>query len=99
MYPLMGTGTYMKQVVVVDHNVDIFDDGRVIWATRTQPNRDICIINQARGTDLDPSVAVDGVTSKLAIDATAKPSLAEYTPRHSVPADVLARMNPQDWLG
>ena len=85
---------------MVDHDVDIFDDGRVLWAmgTRVQPNRDICIINQARGTDLDLSVAVDGVTSKIAIDATAKPSLKEFTPRHSVPPEVLARMNPQDWL-
>jgi len=97
---VLGSEIYMKQVIVVDHDVDIFDDGRVLWAvaTRAQPNRDICIINQARGTDLDPSVAVDGVTSKLAIDATAKPSLKEFTPRHSVPAEVLARMNPQDWL-
>jgi UbiD family decarboxylase len=97
---VLGSDIYFKQVIVVDHDVDIFDDGRVIWAvgTRCQPNRDICIINQTRGTDLDPSVAVDGVTSKIAIDATAKPSLEAFTPRHFVPPDVLARMNPQDWL-
>jgi len=97
---VLGSDIYMKQVVVVDHDVDIFDDGRVLWAmgTRVQPNRDICIINQARGSDLDPSVAVDGVTAKLAIDATAKPSLKDFTPRHFVPPEVLARMNPADWL-
>jgi len=41
---------------------------------------------------------VDGVTAKLAIDATAKPSLKDFTPRHFVPPEVLARMNPADWL-
>ena len=42
----------MKRVVVVDHDVDIFDDRQMTWAiaTRCQPDRDITIITNARGS-------------------------------------------------
>jgi hypothetical protein len=32
------------------------------------------------------------------VDATAKPSLASYTPRHRVPADVWQRIKLADFL-
>ena len=56
---VLGADLYMKRVVVVDHDVDIFDDRQVNWAiaTRCQPDRDITIITNARGSDLDPSSA------------------------------------------
>ena len=89
---VLGADLYMKRVVVVDHDVDVFDESRVNWAiaTRCQPDRDITIITNARGSDLDPSTAGnDGYTAKWGVDATAKPSLAEFTPRHSFPPGVL----------
>ena len=54
---VLGADLYMKRVVVVDQDVDIFDDRQVTWAiaTRCQPDRDITIITNARGSDLDPS--------------------------------------------
>ena len=88
---VLGSDLYMKRVVVVDQDVDIFNDREVNWAiaTRCQPDRDITIISNARGSDLDPSTAGnDGVTSKWGIDATAKPSLDAFTPRHRFPHDV-----------
>src|SRR5207302_10176208 len=53
---VLGGDMYMKRVVVVDHDVDIFDDRQVTWAlaTRCQPDRYISIITNARGADLDP---------------------------------------------
>src|SRR6202008_5130672 len=41
----LGGDLYMKRVVVVDHDVDIFNDRQVSWAiaTRCQPDRDIVI--------------------------------------------------------
>ena len=97
---VLGADLYMKRVVVVDHDVDIFDDRQVTWAlaTRCQPDRDITIITHARGSDLDPSAKEDGYSAKWGVDATAKPSLAAYTPRHRVPADVWSRINPKDFL-
>src|SRR4029077_3055599 len=47
---VLGADIYMKRVVVVDHDVDIFNDRQVNWAiaTRCQPDRDIAIISNAR---------------------------------------------------
>jgi 2,5-furandicarboxylate decarboxylase 1 len=92
---VLGADLYMKRVVVVDHDVDIFDDRQVNWAlaTRCQPDRDITVITHARGSDLDPSTKEDGLTAKWGVDATAKPSLAAYTPRHRVPPEVAQRID------
>jgi len=96
-----GADLYMKRVVVVDHDVDVFDDRQVNWAlaTRCQPDRDITIITNARGSDLDPSTREDGYTAKWGVDATAKPTLSAYTPRHRVPPEVWQRLRLEDYLG
>jgi UbiD family decarboxylase len=96
---VLGADIYMKRVVVVDEDVDVFDDRQVTWAiaTRCQPDRDITIVTHARGSDLDPSAPEDGHTAKWGVDATAKPSLAAYTPRHRVPPDVWRRIDLKDY--
>jgi len=96
---VLGADLYMKRVVVVDHDVDVFDDRQVNWAlaTRCQPDRDITVITNARGSDLDPSAKEDGYTAKWGVDATAKPSLGAYTPRHRVPPDVHHRLSLKDF--
>jgi 2,5-furandicarboxylate decarboxylase 1 len=98
---VFGADLYMKRVVIVDHDVDVFDDRQVNWAlaTRCQPDRDIAIVTHARGSDLDPSTREDGYTAKWGVDATAKPSLGGYTPRHRVPPDVWHRLRLEDYLG
>ena len=98
---VLGADLYMKRVVVVDHDVDVFNDRQVNWAiaTRCQPDRDIAIVTNARGSDLDPSTKEDGNTSKWGVDATAKPSLAAYTPRHRVPQEVWQRINLKEFTG
>ena len=60
----------MKQVIVVDRDIDIFDDRQVEWAvaTRFQASRGLLVIDNAAGSSLDPST--EGTTSKVAIDAT-----------------------------
>ncbi|HUT26443.1 MAG TPA: UbiD family decarboxylase [Methanomassiliicoccales archaeon] len=60
----------MKQVIVVDQDIDIYDDRQVEWAvaSRFQASRGLLVINNAAGSSLDPSA--EGTTSKLAIDAT-----------------------------
>ncbi len=92
---VLGADMYIKRVVVVDHDVNIFDDREVAWAlgTRCQADRDITVISNTRGSDLDPSTDSDGYTAKWGVDATAKPSLAEYTPRNRIPREVLERID------
>jgi len=96
---VLGADLYMKRVVVVDEDLNIFDDRQVTWAiaTRCQPDRDITIVTHARGSDLDPSTKQDGYSGKWGVDATAKPSLAGYTPRHRVPPEVWKRLALKDY--
>lgn len=61
----------LKHVVVVDEDVNIYDDREVEWAiaTRFQADRDLVIVPNARGSSLDPS-AEKSLTTKWGIDAT-----------------------------
>ncbi|RZP09928.1 MAG: UbiD family decarboxylase [Candidatus Poseidoniales archaeon] len=62
----------MKQVVVVDEDIDIANPIRVEWAlmTRWQPDTDTIILSGQKGSSLDPSRNEDGSTSKIGMDAT-----------------------------
>lgn len=62
----------MKRVIVVDDDIDPFDDRQVEWAlaTRFQAHKDIVMVHGARGSTLDPSADPgSGTTSKLGLDA------------------------------
>ncbi len=97
---IFGSDLYIKHVVVVDHDIDIFNDRHVQWAiaTRCQADRDVTIVGNVRGSDLDPSDLADGVTAKMGIDATATPLLEGYTPKHKIPKEVLDRLDLKDYL-
>ena len=75
----------MKQVVVVDEDIDIADSARVEWAlmTRWQPDTDTVILSDQKGSSLDPSRSHDGTTSKIGMDATL-PLGVDKTPFESV---------------
>ena len=69
---VLGVDHYLKFVVVVDDDIDVFDESDVLWAiaTRMQPDRDLVVIAGSLGALLDPSADERGVTAKLGIDAT-----------------------------
>jgi 2,5-furandicarboxylate decarboxylase 1 len=60
----------LKKVIIVDQDVDIYDDRQVEWAvaTRFQAHRGLVVVKNAAGSSLDPSA--EGTTSKMGIDAT-----------------------------
>lgn len=62
----------IKQVVVVDKDVDISSADEIEWAiaTRFQADRDMVVVSGAQGSRLDPSTD-DGISAKLGLDATA----------------------------
>ena len=68
----LGVDHYLKLVIVVDDDIDVFDEADVMWAvaTRMQPDRDLVVISGSLGALLDPSADERGVTAKLGIDAT-----------------------------
>ena len=68
----LGVDHYLKLVIVVDDDIDVFDESDVMWAvaTRMQSDRDLVVIGGSLGALLDPSADDRGVTAKLGIDAT-----------------------------
>ena len=96
----------LKQVVVVDDDVDIHNPTEVEWAvaTRFQADRDLLVVPESQGSKLDPSTR-DGVGAKMGIDATKPVAAPEMTfKRIRVPgeekidiADVLKRQTTADW--
>jgi UbiD family decarboxylase len=69
---VLGVDHYLKLVIVVDDDIDVFDESEVLWAvaTRMQADRDLVVISGSLGAMLDPSADDRGVTAKLGIDAT-----------------------------
>ena len=67
----------VKQVVIVDMDVNIDDPNEIEWAiaTRFQADRDLVVVSGAQGSKLDPS-SNQGISAKMGIDAT-KPVEAE----------------------
>lgn len=76
----------IKQVIVVDDDVQVHEPQQVEWAvaTRFQADRDLVVINGAQGSALDPSTTVgqdfgdgvappshlQGLSAKMGLDAT-----------------------------
>ncbi len=69
---VLGVDHYLKLVIVVDDDIDVFDESDVMWAvaTRMQADRDLVVISGSLGAMLDPSADDQGITAKLGIDAT-----------------------------
>jgi 2,5-furandicarboxylate decarboxylase 1 len=81
-----GSHYDLKQVIVVDDDVDVHDPLQVEWAvaTRFQADRDLVVIAGAQGSVLDPSTTVgtethdgeappahlQGISAKMGLDAT-----------------------------
>jgi 2,5-furandicarboxylate decarboxylase 1 len=61
----------LKQVVVVDMDVDIDKPNEIEWAiaTRFQADRDLLVVSGAQGSKLDPSSNA-GISAKMGLDAT-----------------------------
>lgn len=68
----LGLNKDLKQVVIVDEDVNIYREREIEWAitSRAQASQDVVIIPGALGSSLEPSHDIRGVTDKLGIDAT-----------------------------
>ena len=88
----------LKHVVIVDDDIDVFDEEQVLWAisNRFQADRDLVVIAHAQGSELDPSAGPGGVNAKMGLDAT-KP-LDGFPPELRVPDEVMKRIRLEDFL-
>ncbi|TAK33705.1 MAG: UbiD family decarboxylase [Chloroflexota bacterium] len=88
MFIAFGIDHGTKLAVVVDEDVDVFNESEVLWAmaTRLQASKGVLIAPKALGILLDPSTGADGATDKMGIDAT-KP-LASFASTLTFPEEV-----------
>ena len=88
---VLGVDHYLKLVIVVDDDIDVFDESDVMWAvaTRMQADRDLVVIGGSLGAMLDPSADDRGVTAKLGIDAT-RPFGGEFPDKLVMPPERMA---------
>ena len=88
---VLGVDHYLKLVIVVDEDIDVFDESEVMWAvaTRMQADRDLVVIAGSLGAMLDPSADERGVTAKLGIDAT-RPFGEPFAEKLVMPAERMA---------
>ena len=88
----------LKHVIIVDEDIDVFDEEQVLWAVsnRFQADRGLVIVPNAQGSELDPSAGPGGVNAKMGLDAT-KP-LTGFAPELRVPEEVMKKIRLEDFL-
>ncbi len=93
------THDFIKHVIVVDDDLDIYKEEEVLFAfaTRVQGDEDIEMIKGIRGNILDPSATRSPVWTNVMIDAT-KPINRPFEERVSLPKDVYDRLNLNDFV-
>jgi len=92
-FAAMTAHVNVKKVIVVDPDVDIYDPADVLWAltNRVDWGRDTFTVPGAQGHEMDPTADVEGVHTKIGIDATFKPDRREYGERIRYPDVDLSR--------
>jgi 4-hydroxy-3-polyprenylbenzoate decarboxylase len=90
---LLAFGVYseMKNIILIDEDVELFDTDDVLWAmmTRMQGNLDILtipgvachVLDPSQTPEYDPSLPAKGVSSKTIFDATVPFHLKEHFKR------------------
>jgi 2,5-furandicarboxylate decarboxylase 1 len=87
-----------KLVAIVDKDIDVFNEEKVLWAiaTRTQAGKDIQIWRGVRGSSLDPSLSGQTLEKDvLIIDATKKIGQPFAEPLQ-VPADIVRKVRERN---
>src|SRR5262245_27663236 len=98
IFAALAADLYLKLVVVVDADVDVYNEREVLWAmaNRFQADRDVLVIPNCQGSEIDPSSKPGGITTKMAIDATAKGK--DLPKRLRVPREVAERIKLEDYI-
>jgi UbiD family decarboxylase len=88
----------LKHVIIVDDDIDVFDEEQVLWAVsnRFQADRGLVVIPNAQGSELDPSAGPGGINAKMGLDAT-KP-LSGFAPELRVPNEIMKKITLEDFL-
>jgi len=95
----------IRIVVVVDEDIDVYNEEEVLWAvtTRATPDSDITVLPNVLGCPLNPMSygtnhhEAGPMNSKMIIDAT-KPVSRPFPDRVTPPEDLLNAMKLEDYL-
>ena len=84
----MSAHINIRNVVVVDRDVNMHESSEVLWAitNRVQWERDVFQIGEAQGHEMDPTADKRGISTKVGIDATYKRERREYGERVAYPS-------------
>ena len=84
----MSAHVNIRTVIVVDEDIDIYDPADVLWAlsNRVDWSRDIFVIPEAQGHEMDPTGDARGLSAKVGVDATYKRERREYGERVTYPS-------------
>lgn len=95
----LGECDFVKHVVIVDADVDPYNEQEVMWAfaTRVQADQDVEILKNVKGNTLDPSQTDDIMTAKMIIDAT-RPVRRPFAHRLEVPKEARNRFPVERYL-
>ncbi|MBI2360301.1 MAG: UbiD family decarboxylase [Deltaproteobacteria bacterium] len=95
----LGGCDFVKHVVVVDADINIYNEEEVMWAvaTRVQADQDIDIIKNVKGNTLDPSQTDNIMTTKMIIDAT-RPLQRPFEARVEVPKKAMEKTRLEDFI-
>ena len=90
---------FFKMIVVVDADVDPFNEAEVQWAiaVRFQGHRDLDIVRGVLGSMLDPSMDHPRTHTLLILDAT-EPKDRPHPSRLRVPDDIMARVRLNEYI-
>jgi len=84
----MAAHINIRNVVVVDRDVNMHESSEVLWAitNRVHWGRDVFQIDEAQGHEMDPTADKRGISTKVGIDATYKRERREYGERVAYPS-------------
>jgi 2,5-furandicarboxylate decarboxylase 1 len=93
------TWGFLKLVVVVDDDIDIFNEEQVWWAvaTRVQAGKQVQILKGIRGSILDPSIGETVEHDAIIIDAT-KPLGVAFEEKINVPKEYMDKIKLRDFI-
>ena len=102
---VIGSNYDVKHVVVVDDDINIYDDEEVLWAiaTRVQADQDCSIVTNSFGAHLDPSAYSETrsekgpMTTKVIVDTT-RPMSRKFPERVSPPRELWDSIDLKDYL-
>jgi len=90
-----STNHFIKNVIVVDEDIDPYNEEEVLWAvaTRVQADKNVDMLREVPSSNLDPSITGEAISTKVIIDAT-KPVDRPFAWKLEVPSEAMARVEP-----